>query len=189
MEIDTTKYGIAPEDAEHALTALLEILEAERVSGGGTAGDAAERLAKRVHEAYDPRNPSSEQATELLIVVDSAWVDFVTKYNDIFGYYGIGQWAMGAYNDESGWLIYEHGGEERRGDLVERETPPEVLAAWDAGQPLPEKWHRLDRALAVKAFVEGVKARGVNWYTSGEADAPFYGYVIQMALFGEERYA
>ena len=78
-------------------------------------------------------------------------------------------------------LNHEYGGER---DAPE-EVPADVLAAWRGGdEKLPERWYALDVDAAKKAWAEGVKRAGEEWYRDGPSgDAP-----LQLVLLGELRY-
>jgi hypothetical protein len=118
------------------------------------------------------------------------WTKFVTCFDDIFASTYIGYWAYGMKRtDGLGWLVYEHAGEGTsvRGAAGLPEYP-EVVRLWKQKRKLPPKWYRLDADAAKRAFVEGVKAWGADWYKDGNTDATRYDYVLQMVLLGEERY-
>lgn len=74
-------------------------------------------------------------------------------------------------------------------DAEEDEMAPhaDAIAAFHAGNPLPKNYHRIDEELMVKAFAEGVKLYGIGFYEKGDANT--YDTAIQMALFGEQKYA
>lgn len=134
--------------------------------------------------AAPPNDGDLDVTVTITVKVDPEWIEFLTKYNDIFGspHYA-GYWLYGAERDDRlGWLVYEHGDERRP---TERECR-HARALWHAGEPLPERWYRLDRAAAIKAWAEGVKRFGAEWYENG--DGPTYDVVVQMALLGEVRY-
>lgn len=116
-------------------------------------------------------------------IVDPLWIEFCTKDTDVFlrGY--CGYWATGMEIDDTlGWLIYEHGGERH----APASTRKSVLETWRAGKELPERWHRLDFDAAKRAWCEGVKRHGIEWYETG--DGPRYDDAIQLAVLGEIRY-
>ena len=48
-----------------------------------------------------------------------------------------------------------------------------------AGEPLPKRWFRLDRAAALRAWEEGVKRWGAAWYE--DVDANREDVVVQLA--------
>jgi hypothetical protein len=121
--------------------------------------------------------------TTVTVKVDEEWIDFCTKYGDMFGRGYIGYWALGVERDiERGWLLFEEGSDEA---LTDKEME-RVKALWRAGEELPERWFKLDRDACIKAWIEGVKKWGVDWYE--DSDANKYDYVVQMALLGEHRY-
>jgi len=116
--------------------------------------------------------------------VDPGWIEFCTKDRDLFGVGYCGTWIYGIDHDATlGWLVYEH---EEKVTIDKVPNEKRAIAAWRAGKPLPKGYYRLDLEIAKKAWVEGVKWRGESWYENG--DGPAYQYVIQKALFGEERY-
>lgn len=51
---------------------------------------------------------------------------------------------------------------------------------------LPKGWYLLDRNTAIRAWCEGVKRWGMDWYE--EVDAEREDVVVQLALLGEVRY-
>jgi hypothetical protein len=132
--------------------------------------------------------PTTTQHTFTITVdVDDLWIEYVTQHNDIFGrtYYA-GYWARGIERDlELGWLVAEMDSEERYPGKHETER---AIALWRAGQPLPTRWYRLDRATALKMWEEGVKLWGVGWYDAPEHDGSREDVLLQMALLGEVRY-
>lgn len=135
--------------------------------------------------------PTSEKATvtiDVEVPVES-WIDWLTQSTDVFGRDYIGYWACGVQHEAAlGWLIFEDEAGEFRGlDDVEP-NHNEALAAWRAGEKLPTGWHKLDKEMAIKAYVIGVRTWGINWFEE-KGDANTYDYVLQMAILGEERYA
>lgn len=120
----------------------------------------------------------------LTVQIELSWIELTTKCSDLFRMDCVGYWLRGVEFDvELGWLCWED--DERR--LHGREPNREAaLKAWRAGDLLPEHWFRLDRAAALRAWEEGVKRWGVDWYE--DADSASYDTVVQIALLGEERY-
>lgn len=119
---------------------------------------------------------------EVEILVED-WIDFLTCHSDIFGTNHCGYWARGIESDATGWLVWEDDEKCRHGREPDRQA---AVAAWRAGEALPEHWYRLDRDAAIKAWCEGVKRGGVKWFDN--ADANDYDVVIQLALLGEIKY-
>lgn len=127
--------------------------------------------------------------------VDLRWVDLVTGSNesgesvlgsvDVFLTSYCGYWLMGVrFERKHGWLAWEHAAAERRPTPAET---AEAVAKWRKGEALPEGWHRLDRALALRAWECGFNRRGADWFTRGDGSA--YDVAIQRALFaGDVRY-
>lgn len=119
--------------------------------------------------------------------VPEDWVVDFFLNSDLFSRSYCGYWLRGMvrYRDGS-WLAFEHGDDAPPGVV-----PLAVRRANRAGAELPQGWHRLDRTAAVRAYLEGVKRWGVEWYTGrGEhrADSTSYDVVVQLALLGEVRY-
>jgi len=132
--------------------------------------------------------PQSHTFT-ITVAVDPQWVDYITHRADIFGrpYYA-GYWACGIMQDpELGWLVAECDDRERWPLPDEPETT-RVEALWRAGEPLPPRWYRLDRAAALRMYEEGVKLCGVEWYGSAAHDGALEDVLLQLVLLGEVRY-
>lgn len=119
------------------------------------------------------------------VVVDPGWVTYVTGgdegYKDVFMYGASGFWAKRlAWDKERGFLVTDE----------ETYIPPhvikEVIRKWKAGEQIPEGFYAFDKALAGKAWIEGMKVNGASWYEDGDADD--YDNAIQRALFGEVAY-
>jgi len=119
----------------------------------------------------------------LTVAVDGFWVEYLTRWPDIFGRQYAGTWLRGVERDRTGWLCWEDDERHRRGEEPDRE---EALRAWRDNLPLPKGWYRLDRAAALRAWEDGVKRWGVDWYE--ETDANREDVVVQLALLGEIRY-
>jgi hypothetical protein len=104
---------------------------------------------------------------------------------DIFNVtYHAGYWARGeAHDDKLGWLISEVNDE---GEWPKEQEVYRVESLWRAGLELPPRWHRLDRAAAIRAWEEGVKQWGIHWYEN--SDGSKEDVVLQLALLGEIRY-
>lgn len=123
----------------------------------------------------------------LTVDVDPTWIEYITQNNDIFGrsYYA-GYWARGAAHDPVlGWLVAETDERERYPGHTETAR---VVLLWRAGVDLPPRWHRLDRAAALRMWEEGVKRYGVGWYESDQHDGSMEDVLLQLTLLGEERY-
>jgi hypothetical protein len=119
----------------------------------------------------------------LTVDVDGFWVEYLTQHRDVFGPNYTGYWAFGVAQDQAlGWLVFEQGDGRRPSSA----HVADVLHAWRTGMPLLPPWHRLDRAAALRAWEEGVKRWGVDWYE--HTDGPREDVVIQLALLGEVRY-
>lgn len=111
-----------------------------------------------------------------------AWndmADWLTN-SDMFGHYYIGSWACGIqYQEGLGWLVHEE-------EMPNHEDV--AIAAWLAGNPLPEGYYRLNRDAAERAIEYGVLHHGIGWI-DGDADAPMIDKALQIAILGEDRYA
>ncbi|RTL09092.1 MAG: hypothetical protein EKK62_04120 [Acidimicrobiia bacterium] len=127
---------------------------------------------------------SEKHVVTVTSAVDPDWIAFCTNNSDIFMRSYCGYWLRGVESDKvRGLLVWEDNEQHAPGDEPNRR---EAIRAWKKGEPLPAGWHRLDTAVAVKAWGVGVLTWGEMWYAEGDADR--YDYVIQKALFGEQRY-
>lgn len=139
----------------------------------------------------------------LEVEVDEQWIEFCTKYNDLFLNDYIGYWGHGIRptGRRDAWLVWEGEEDPRLADLLAKEgvsvlqqlSEESYKLLHDAarkavknGTPLPPYYHLLDAAAAGKAWVEGVKRKGLDWYEN--ADSTDYDVVIQLALLGEIKY-
>ncbi len=114
------------------------------------------------------------------------WINFLTRYNDVFGKNYIGYWARGIKrNNDLGWLLWV---DDEKHDFGEEPDLEKATQAWEAKTELPPNWHRLDQELAIRAYLAGVKRWGEDWFDGDHGDALGYDVVIQLALFGEVRY-
>lgn len=124
------------------------------------------------------------------VEVEPDWIDLCTKHNDLFMTSYCGYWMRGMEQDDKlGWLCYEFDYSSTATSIRDMEDSPEyqsIVEAWRNGEKLPDHWYRLDEAAAIKAWVEGVKKFGTDWYE--EADSTYYDIVIQMALLGSVVY-
>lgn len=133
--------------------------------------------------AEQPNDPNKHTFT-LTVDVDPNWVEYVTQCNDLFETTRAGYWLRGVeYDAALGWLCWEDDEKCRHG---EEPNLKEALEAWQAGKTLPEHWFLLDRTAALRAWEEGVKRWGVDWYE--QVDAQREDVVLQLALLGEVRY-
>lgn len=121
----------------------------------------------------------------ITVEIDPLWIDLVTSgelfRSDISGY-----WLRGIeLNPEKGWLCWEDDDVHVPGREPDRE---DAINAWHAGVHLPPGWYRLDRAAALRAWEEGVKRWGADWYKAAAEPDQEQDEVIQLALLGEIRY-
>jgi hypothetical protein len=99
---------------------------------------------------------------------------------------GAGYWAFGVeYDQDHGWLLYEF--DEREDDCANMDFS-EIVAKWRAGEPLPERYFRLNYDTARKMYNLGRDRWGCYWRDEHD-DLNSRDLLLQMALFGEERYA
>jgi hypothetical protein len=120
----------------------------------------------------------------LTVDVNDDWIEYTMRYSDIFSSSCAGYWLRGVALGPQGWLVWEDDDKCQSGQEPNREI---AMKAWELdANPLPEHWFRLDRAAAIRAWEEGVKRWGVDWYE--EADAQREDVVLQLALLGEVRY-
>lgn len=118
------------------------------------------------------------------VTVPGEWIDFLTRYNDMFRSDHSGYWMFGAVHFDGGWIAYECADDKRPTE----EEIGMVENAHDEGQPLPERWFVIDKAFAIKAYLERAKEHGVDWYNNLDHDASDYDVAVQMAALGEVRY-
>ena len=129
----------------------------------------------------------------LEVEVDNDWIEYCTKYNDLFmpGYCGYWMCEM-EHDEELGWLCYEYdwGGDEVKpiSDVRIDPTYDTIVEDWRAGKVLPDHWYRLNQETAVQSWVAAVKRYGTDWYTNGQSDATTYDVAVQTALLGEVVY-
>ena len=122
----------------------------------------------------------------ITVEIDPFWVEYLTQNADIFGRQYAGYWLRGIdRHPERGSLCWE---DDWQHDVDEEPNRKEATEAWvwGKGLPLPKGWYRLDRAAALRAWEEGVKRWGVDWYE--HTDAEREDVVIQLSLLGEVRY-
>jgi hypothetical protein len=127
------------------------------------------------------------RTSTIMTVTDPGWIEHVTGgprgYADVFGRDYSGYWMRGmAHTAHRGWIAFEHGDD----DACTEEAARAAIRLWRNDEPLPPLWHRLDLDLANRAWCEGVKRYGENWYADG--DGPRYDWALQTALFGEAKY-
>lgn len=132
-----------------------------------------------------PEKPKPAKHTFTLTVeIDPFWVEYLTLHADIFHPRCVGYWLRGVQLDnDRGWLCWEDDKRTHHGCEPNKE---EACRAWEAGEPLPKGWYRLDQAAALRAWEEGVKLWGVGWYE--HTDSEREDVVVQLSLLGEIRY-
>jgi hypothetical protein len=113
------------------------------------------------------------------------WLSEICLWPDIFSYSGIGYWAKGIDHDNQlGHLIWLFTEDKREGNGPHLHD--DAVRSWRKCLPLPEHYHVLNRALAVRAWVIMSKLEGDKWHES--ADVEVTDNAIQLALFGEVLY-
>lgn len=124
---------------------------------------------------------------QLQVPVDD-WINMVCGADtDLFRDLYIGYWLRGVEHTKArGWLCWE--GDRNDAEPGSEPNRKEAVAAWRAGKPLPKGWHKLDKALAIKAFGTGVEFWGADWMDGDHNDAYGYDTVIQYALLGDEKF-
>lgn len=112
------------------------------------------------------------------------WRELVTQSSDLFRSDHCGYYLRGIAKDPSrGWLAWE---DDEKHPFGQEPNLEQALAAWVAGQPLPQGYFRLDADFARRSWEEGVKLAGERWFEEGDSDT--YDQVIQQTLFGEQVY-
>lgn len=142
--------------------------------------EEAERLLRDVAKA---RAGHKGDTVVIVSEVSADWTENVFLNVDLLrhGYCGYWMEEVG-YGPSLGRLVRESDDADRSEDVEKA-----AIEAWRAGPgPLPKGYHRLDSETAAKAWAEGVKKWGEEWYEDGDGDA--YDYAVQMALFGEVKY-
>lgn len=161
-------------------------------------------MTREVEDTQPAPTPDSDDDDTVLVtaVLDvrvprEGWIDWLTTSGDIFSRSHCGYWLRGVEwenpDEEAevrehagrGWLCWEDDEQHRPGDEPNREA---AMAAWRAGKALPEGWYQLDQTLVTRAYVEGVKRWGVDWFHGDHGDANGYDVVLQLAMLGEVRY-
>jgi hypothetical protein len=122
---------------------------------------------------------------ETIVDVDEDWISYLTKHGDIFQSQYCGYWMFGMEKSKTGWLCFEHN-DDFVSDLIINPEYKAIVDAWKAGSKLPDRWYRLDKDAAIKAYLEAYKRYGENWYHN--ADNVKYDVAIQLALLGEVKY-
>ena len=127
------------------------------------------------------------ETVKIEVPVSIEWIDFATQSSNIFRINYCGYWMYGMeHNGNLGWLCYVHDEEKTVRQVSQIPEYQDIVAKWKAGEPLPKGWHCLNKDSALRAFSEGVKAKGAFWYKDG--DARDYDEAIQRAFFGEVLY-
>lgn len=106
------------------------------------------------------------------------------EFGQIFSLSSIGYWLRPIKQSyRMGALAYDYG------DGDHRPTDEEVEEAdrcWRDALSLPPNWYEINRAVAMSAYMEGVKRWGLDWME--KADGRRFDAVIQLALFSRFKY-
>lgn len=122
------------------------------------------------------------------IEVPKTWIEFC-QGSDLFLRSYCGYWAYGAEHTSGlGWLLYEHGDDGIPPYFSSTREYRTAKRAWKAGQPLPERWFRLDDETVERAYTLGCELWGKSWYDGNRSDALGYDEIVQRTLLGEARY-
>lgn len=128
---------------------------------------------------------TKEFTVPLTLNIDKFWIEYCTQYSDLFYTNRCGYWMRGVERTKArGWLAYESGGEVSPG---EEPFLKEAKKAWREGTKLPPGYFVINEDTAIKAWVEGVKRYGVDWYD--DIDANREDVVMQLALLGDIKYS
>ena len=124
--------------------------------------------------------------------VAAGWITHVTGdaegYSDIFMRDYCGYWLCGVTHGrhhgdpDLGWLAYDYVNNEDRNYTDEERH--NAIQAWKAREPLPNNFYALNQDLATKAWAEGVKKDGVEWFEDGDGNT--YDNAVQRAIFNGE---
>src|ERR1043165_4342177 len=132
--------------------------------------------------------PNVKVAIELEIDGEALakWEDFLFHYEDLFYQEYIGGWAsLVDMDDQKGLLICEA---ESFDPEEDRKKLKAAVKAWHKGKTLPFGFFVIDKEVALKSFIEGVKEKGMDWQDADECDGLFMDWLIQKALFGSVQY-
>lgn len=131
-------------------------------------------------------NDTTTHKVELELKIPNDWIRFVTEWTDGFIHGCYGYWARGIERENGlGWLVWVDDEKSSRGEEPLRD---EALAALRTRSPMPKGWLLFDRDFAIRAYVEGAKRWGVDWYNGPKSDANRYDIAVQLAAFGEHRF-
>ncbi len=110
----------------------------------------------------------------------------VINDSDLFKQHRCGYWLYGVERLAKGYLVWV--------DLEASTNKPSekqcklALAAVKSRKKLPTNFYVLDKSFAKRAWIEGVKEWGERWYQSNNTDSDSYDYVVQCAIFGEQKF-
>jgi hypothetical protein len=151
-------------------------------------------------EPKEKKKPGIKVKVEVEVEVPQQWIDYGTQYNDLFRQGEIGYWAFGVERFKTGgWLVWEFEDDKRPlpggcsyidqlSDAGYKKHHGAAIKAYKANKPLPEHYHRLDKDAMIRAFVEGCKLWGIDWYENSNTDSNSYDEVVQRALLGKVKY-
>jgi hypothetical protein len=119
--------------------------------------------------------------------VNNNWIDYLVGSSDIFSTNRCGYWMYGMeWNEKLGYLCFEHEEKLSLNQVTQLSEYEAIVQAWREGKELPDHWFRLNKEVAIQAWLEGIKRWGMDWYR--QVDAIKEDVVVQLALLGEVRY-
>lgn len=119
----------------------------------------------------------------ITVKIDQFWFQHILRnpnYSSHASY-----WLRGVESDpDRGWLCWEL--ERIPPERGEEPNRAEAIQVWKTDGELPKGWYRLDRAAALRAYEEGVRLWGADWFEQDDVEKD--GVVLQRALLGEVRH-
>lgn len=136
------------------------------------------------------------------ITVPADFYDTWLNHNDLFMYSHCGDYWRHLASDRSdptkGHLAWDFEQDEKIQDYMEEKGVSFIdslsqededayhkpaIEAWKAGLPLPPHYYAINKDVCTRAYIEGVKKSGTNWYENGDADD--YNCAFQRAVYGK----
>jgi hypothetical protein len=133
--------------------------------------------------ASHAKPPPIAHTLTLDLQIPAHFVTDMIRGLDIFTSGQSAYWASGVRcADGSGYLVYDHARDGMPTDIA----IARAVRCHETNKPLPDGWHLINREVAIRAWCEGVKRWGVDWYE--KVDGPRRDVVLQLGLLGELRY-
>lgn len=142
-------------------------------------------LEHLIRDGYPPTNPLHKNPE-----IPDDWVEFCTKYNDIFMYSYSGYWAYGCHRDKDGWLACVSDDE---GGMDQGEIDRAILAFkagkrnFEFDKKSMKGFFIINEDFAKRAWIAEANypynSDGYSWWEDG--DAINIDRAIQLALFDE----